>query len=42
MPKDKLKKMGQNGKEYVIRYHNYDVLAKQFKEVLDGLENSAF
>ncbi len=42
MPKDELKKIGQNGKEYVIRYHSYDVLAKQFKEVLDGLESTAF
>lgn len=42
MPKNELERLGQNGKEYVLKYHTYEVLAKQFKEVLDGLESTAF
>ncbi len=40
MPDEKRNKLGKNGKEYVLKYHTYDVLAKQLKEVLDGLESS--
>lgn len=35
-------KMGENGKNYVLKYHTYNALAHQLKEVLDGLESTAF
>ena len=28
--------MGQRGKEYVMKHHDYKILAKQFLEVLEG------
>ncbi len=42
MSKDELQRLGNNGKEYVLKYHTYTTLAKQLKEVLDGLESAAF
>jgi len=33
--KDKIIAMGQNGKEYVIRYHSYNTLAKKYIDLLE-------
>lgn len=34
LSKDELEQIGQNGKEYVIRYHNYKTLSNQYMEIL--------
>ncbi len=33
LPQTKLARMGQNGKDYILKYHEYDVLSQQFMDV---------
>ena len=35
-PKYTLNKMGQNGKKYVLKHHNYKVLAKKYLDAIGG------
>ena len=33
LPQTKLARMGRNGKDYILKYHEYDVLSQQFMDV---------
>ncbi len=37
MPEEELKRMGENGRKYVVRNHDYKVLAKRFVEIIRSL-----
>jgi len=35
MSADERAQLGKNGREYVLKHHTYDVLAKQFIDILE-------